>query len=97
ISTTTNKVTHEYFEQLVETVRSRWIPDPNQAAALGVDCLRSVEVKFLKEVRPPTRLPRPLGELEVLRDKGLRVVLPMLPLAEEEEQSDQLQPAASIF
>ncbi|KAL0567439.1 hypothetical protein V5O48_014555 [Marasmius crinis-equi] len=92
-----NSLTHEYFEQLVETIRSRWIPDPEQATALGVDCLRSVEVQFLGRDKPPT-LPRALGELEVLRDEGLRVILPMLPLAEEEqEQANRLQPAVNIF
>ncbi|KAL0571501.1 hypothetical protein V5O48_010466 [Marasmius crinis-equi] len=77
ISVTSISVEIEDYEPFVDVVRSRWIPDPELATELGVDCLRSVELLFLDKA---TYLPRPLAKLEILRDAGLRVILPMLPL-----------------
>ncbi|KAJ8088291.1 hypothetical protein PM082_022363 [Marasmius tenuissimus] len=62
-------------DALAKAVRSRWIPDPETSARLGVDSLRSVEVFFIG-TEPTVPIPESLLSLQDLRCAGLRVVLP---------------------
>ncbi|KAK1235652.1 hypothetical protein PQX77_001117 [Marasmius sp. AFHP31] len=66
-------------DALAKAVHSRWIPDPETSARLGVDSLRSVEVFFI-DTEPTLRIPESLLSLQDLRCAGLRVVLPDLNL-----------------
>ncbi|KAE9388402.1 hypothetical protein BT96DRAFT_436774 [Gymnopus androsaceus JB14] len=55
----------------IETVQSRWLPDSDYAMAVGVDCLRSVVLKFChREV--DEEVYKPLHDLDKM---GMRVVV----------------------
>ncbi|KIK61754.1 hypothetical protein GYMLUDRAFT_42795 [Collybiopsis luxurians FD-317 M1] len=55
----------------VNMVLSRWLPDPSQAAVIGMDCLRSVELHFQsREVNE--LLYKPLAHLD---QAGMRTVI----------------------
>ncbi|KAE9408336.1 hypothetical protein BT96DRAFT_849478 [Gymnopus androsaceus JB14] len=55
----------------IKTVRSRWLPDSKYATIVGVDCLRSVVLKF-RHREVDAEVYKPLLDLD---KKGLRVVV----------------------
>ncbi|KAK1220551.1 hypothetical protein PQX77_016691 [Marasmius sp. AFHP31] len=62
-------------QDFFDFVASRWIPDPDRARDIGVECLRSVEIELWKRssTTNDSESERRLSSLECFRDAGLWV------------------------
>ncbi|KAJ8095160.1 hypothetical protein PM082_010382 [Marasmius tenuissimus] len=60
-------------QDFFDLVMSRWIPDPDRAKEIGVECLRSIQITMTRGSPPTSSARCGLSSLECFRDAGLWV------------------------
>ncbi|KAK1220550.1 hypothetical protein PQX77_016690 [Marasmius sp. AFHP31] len=76
-------------QDFFDLVASRWIPDPDRAREIGVECLRSVRITMVKGNSTASNSEYTLSTLECFRDAGLWVEVGT-------SDTDSLRPGGSV-